>query len=244
MTQLQRSFYYIRISSFQAGGGGGIIFTERLTSPHPLPPPRKLKNPNKQTHTCNTPRPPQIPPKHILHAQKSLKPQTLQNRTHLQRLKNQITDKKDEKIEYFTFTGWEIWREVLFKAFSYWDYQCCNILSKTAHSDNTRQSWRTGLSMSFGVNFPERQSSKSTHNKSIPPNLYHGTECSWIIKIFWPRPRKGRCWCFYSLVFDLVNSFSKVIQNPLDSRKAWPTSCTENNLIQKVEDTKTDICVF
>lgn len=48
-----------------------------------------------------------------------------------------------------------------------------------------------------------------------------------LLKIFWPRLRTGRCWCFYSLVFDLVNSYSKVIQSPLKSRKAWPTYCIE-----------------
>lgn len=50
-----------------------------------------------------------------------------------------------------------------------------------------------------------------------------------LLKIFWPRLRTGRCWCFYSLVFDLVNNYSKVIQNPLNSRKAWPTYCIEKS---------------
>lgn len=50
-----------------------------------------------------------------------------------------------------------------------------------------------------------------------------------LLKIFWPRLRTGRRWCFYSLAFDLVNSYSKVIQNPLNSRKAWPTYCIEKS---------------
>lgn len=151
----------------------------------------------------------------------------LQKRT---RLENQIPDRKDKKFSILLLLGRDMEKSPI-QGFLHIGITNTAIylerkLSLTIPGKAEEQSSVWGFESIFlkENNFQNPQATEVSHWICI-------TELNVLklLKIFWPRLRTGRCWCFYSLVFDLVNSYNKVIQNPLNSRKAWPTYCIERS---------------